>query len=237
MKAVKLALILFLASFLIVGCSLDSLTGKKENEIFHIRIEGLISDGSNGQAVKDALIEINQEKNKSDEEGRFVIPSINLISPVLSPPIKITAEGYHAHYSILEVSKKEVRYKYKECTFQLMPHRAPHNLRASAGDTRVRLKWNPPLEGNPIGYNVYLQESNMPINAEPLMEFSYIDLGLTNGVEHIYFVRAIVEKKEDGTIIESPNSNRVKVTPMPIKFIGEREAGKEKEKSMEKKEF
>jgi hypothetical protein len=231
MKAIKLVVILFVAVFVLISCSLDSLTGKRETQVTRVRVEGVVSDAQSGQAVKDALVEINLEKSKTDKKGKFVMPRVNLIPPVIAPPLKVTAEGYYPHYSILEISKKEFHYKYKECELQLIPHSAPAHLRASYGDTRIKLQWNPPAVGNPLGYNVYLIGSSIPVNAEPIKELSYIDLGLTNGVEHIYFVRAVLEEKENGSVIESPVSNRVHVIPKAAKHIGEKEQKPNKKSS------
>ena len=233
MKVLKLAIMTFILALLLLSCSFDFLGGEKKIKVIRIRVEGVISDEENGKSLKNALIEINQEKSKTDKEGRFIIPRVNIISPLIAPPIKVTADGYHPYYGILEVSKKDLRYKYKECEFQLIPHSAPTNLRYCPGDTRVKLQWKPPNSGNPLGYNIYLETSDIPVNAEPIKELSYIDLGLTNGVEHIYFVRAVLEIREDGSLIESPASNKVYVTPRSIKYMGKEDIIEEKEKSEE----
>ena len=230
MKVLKLAIILLVTALILLSCSLDFLGGEKKTRVIRIRVEGIVRDGENGQPIKNVLIEINQEKSKTDKEGRFIIPRVNLISPVVAPPIKVTTEGYHPYYGILQVGKKDVRYKYKECELQLIPHSAPANLRYCPGDTRIKLHWKPPKIGNPLGYNIYLKTSDIPVNAEPIKELNYIDLGLTNGIEHIYFVRAVLERREDGSVTESPASNKVYVTPRSIKYMGGKDIIEEEEK-------
>jgi len=87
---------------------------------------------------------------------------------------------------------------------------APGNLVATPGNGRVDLKWDP-VTPAPDGYVIYRLIDGGPLmerlNESPVTGTSYADLGLTNGVEQCYIVRAVAGG------IEGANSQKACATP------------------------
>ncbi|MBV9953603.1 MAG: fibronectin type III domain-containing protein [Acidimicrobiia bacterium] len=92
---------------------------------------------------------------------------------------------------------------------------APVDLAATAGDGSAHLEWSPPASdgGSAVtGYNVYEasaagQESDTPLNAEPLTDPSFDVAGLTNGTTYFFTVKAVNE------IGQGAASNEASATP------------------------
>jgi hypothetical protein len=89
------------------------------------------------------------------------------------------------------------------------PPVAPTNLRAIAGDARVRLDWNASPEPDVVGYRVYRSTSaGGPYDRVAAVTVpAHDDLGLTNGVTYYYVVTARDARAE------SPWSNEAAARP------------------------
>jgi hypothetical protein len=85
---------------------------------------------------------------------------------------------------------------------------APSGLLAEPLDTRVRLTWDPVLDAT--GYLVFRDGSEIPLNALPVAESTFDDLGLTNGRAYHYEVAAV-----DTFGAVGPRSTPETVTPLP----------------------
>lgn len=59
-------------------------------------------------------------------------------------------------------------------------------LRGEAGDTEVTLTW--PAMPGASGYFVYRDGNEAPLNAKPVMDTKFEDIGLTNGRAYSYAV-------------------------------------------------
>ncbi len=100
---------------------------------------------------------------------------------------------------------------------------APTNVRAEAGDGRIRLAWQPPErneDGSPIvgplGYHVFRTTSSdalrgRPLTPEPLTNPEFLDLAVENETTYYYTVRAIHSKA--GSQIQSQDSSVVAAKP------------------------
>ena len=100
---------------------------------------------------------------------------------------------------------------------------APSNLRAEAGDGRVRLAWQPPVRNEdgspvpgPLHYHVFRTTSrdaprSRPVTLEPLTISEFVDLAVENETTYYYTVRAIYS--EAGSQIQSQDSLVVAVKP------------------------
>jgi len=70
---------------------------------------------------------------------------------------------------------------------------APTNLQAAAGDTKITLTWN--ASAGATSYNIYRSLQSASYNfGSPLANTSqttYVDMGLTNGTEYFYVVKAV----------------------------------------------
>ena len=62
-------------------------------------------------------------------------------------------------------------------------------LKAEPGDTVVRLSWQP-VRGA-AGYFVFRDSSSIPLNATPIAETHFEDIGLTNGKTYTYTVAPV----------------------------------------------
>ncbi len=70
-------------------------------------------------------------------------------------------------------------------------------VRATEGNTRVDLEWDPPEEKAVIGYRIYRVHGTRPIHGEKVLEIpAFSDIGLSNGRTYKYLVAAILN---DGT--------------------------------------
>ena len=80
---------------------------------------------------------------------------------------------------------------------------APQNLRAEAGDGRVRLAWQPPSRNEdgsplvgPLRYHVFRSTTpdapGRPLTPEPLAAPEFLDLSVENETRYYYSVRAIL---------------------------------------------
>jgi len=100
---------------------------------------------------------------------------------------------------------------------------APINVRAEAGDGRIRLAWQPhgrnedgsPVVG-PLGYHVFRTTSpdaprGRPLSPEPLTNPEFLDLAVENETTYYYTVRAI--HSEAGSQIQSRDSSVVAAKP------------------------
>jgi hypothetical protein len=112
----------------------------------------------------------------------------------------------------------------REITVRVYPSPAPPSaLTAIAGDGSVFLSWKPSKFSvderelpQPPWYNVYRgrapsSHDPAPINLEPILGQSYVDVGLTNGVSYYYVVRAT--DKESRPWHESLDSNEAAAIP------------------------
>ena len=88
----------------------------------------------------------------------------------------------------------------------LMPPAVPQGLSGVVGSGQVILTWTANTEADLAGYNVY---SNALLIASNLTQPTYTDLGLDNGVENTYSVRAV-----DRNFNESADSEPVALTPV-----------------------
>lgn len=66
---------------------------------------------------------------------------------------------------------------------------APTGLTAIPGNTVITLNWDESSAA--AGYLVYRDESEIPLNPEPLTVLAYQDIGLTNGRLYRYVVVAV----------------------------------------------
>ena len=69
-----------------------------------------------------------------------------------------------------------------------LPGPAAFQVTARPADTQVQLTW--PAVARARGYYVYRDGSATPLNATPIVEPQYSDIGLTNGRSHTYQVAA-----------------------------------------------
>jgi fibronectin type 3 domain-containing protein len=74
-------------------------------------------------------------------------------------------------------------------TTAALPSPAAFQVNAQPADTQVRLSW-PPVAGA-SGYYVYRDGSTTALNATPLAEPQYVDIGLTNGRSYSYQIAAV----------------------------------------------
>ncbi len=79
-------------------------------------------------------------------------------------------------------------------------------LSAQASDSVITLTWQPVAGAR--GYNVYRDGSSVPLNAVPLAETTYDDIGLTNGRTYTYTVIAVSQLGQLGV-----RSARIEVAP------------------------
>lgn len=79
-------------------------------------------------------------------------------------------------------------------------------LRADAGDTIVKLAWEP-VQGA-TGYSVYRNGNTAPLNATPITTTSYSDIGLSNGRTYTYTVGIVESGGKQGKRLPE-----TKVTP------------------------
>jgi hypothetical protein len=93
---------------------------------------------------------------------------------------------------------------------------APQGLVAEPGNARVSLAWTANTEADLAGYNVYRATSSPvsiagpPVNGStPVTSTNYFDVGLTNGTEYFYVVRAL-----DAFGNQSGPSNEASATPL-----------------------
>lgn len=84
----------------------------------------------------------------------------------------------------------------------------PLNLSAVPGDNTVELSWQPPEGTEPLGYNVY--RDNSIINFTIVEDTTYVDTGVINNTTYHYYVTAIHSSGE------SEPSNVIEVTPLEI---------------------
>lgn len=105
----------------------------------------------------------------------------------------------------------------------LMSLAIPLGLKAQAGDSSIRLSWEPvttrmgggPAEGF-VGYNIYRGNEagrfeGTPLNKEPLVAAAYVDASAVNDRTYTYLVRAADGPLPGGH--ESPDSVSVTATP------------------------
>ena len=90
---------------------------------------------------------------------------------------------------------------------------APYGLIGSAGDGKVQLDWNPTVEEDLEGYNIYRSRIaegpfNNRLNGEPVHGSDYLDQEVDNGVTHYYAVKAV-----DRSGNESQFSNKIRLNP------------------------
>jgi hypothetical protein len=85
---------------------------------------------------------------------------------------------------------------------------APTGLVAEPLDTRVRLTWDPVTGAT--GYLVFRDGSATPLNALPVAEQTFDDLGLSNGRPYRYEIAAV-----DTFGAVGPRSTPATVTPRP----------------------
>ncbi len=88
----------------------------------------------------------------------------------------------------------------------LLPPIVPQNLSGVAGSGQAILTWTANTEADLAGYNVY---SNALLIASNLTQPTYTDLGLENGVENIYTIRAV-----DRNFNESADSEPLALVPV-----------------------
>jgi hypothetical protein len=93
-------------------------------------------------------------------------------------------------------------------TSEPTPPRLPPvlQLTAQSGDTVVTLTWQPIL--NVRGYYIYRDDSQVPLNEQPLTGTTFEDIGLTNGRTYRYSVAAMDPNGEIG-----PRSAPTQATP------------------------
>ncbi|MBI1969824.1 fibronectin type III domain-containing protein [Candidatus Woesearchaeota archaeon] len=101
----------------------------------------------------------------------------------------------------------------------VIPPSAPRNLRATEGDSRVDLSWDPPADdgGNPIAlYFIYRgtdPNQYIPPLSGGVIDGSvrtYTDTAVTNGITYYYQVSAVTSP---GRNLEGPRSRIVEATP------------------------
>jgi len=96
------------------------------------------------------------------------------------------------------------------------PTPVPSGLKADAGDSIVRLSWDPyDVEGFDLaGYNVYRSNQKgtgyQKINTEPVSSPNYEDTGVVNTFTYYYVVTAVSTTGE-----ETEHSREVKAIPLP----------------------
>lgn len=91
---------------------------------------------------------------------------------------------------------------------------APSGLVVDGGDGEVFLEWNPNLEDDLAGYNIWRSEGRefKKVNSQLVKVNQFVDKGLRNGRKYRYYITAVLK---DGT--ESKPSNVVEVIPRLIK--------------------
>jgi fibronectin type 3 domain-containing protein len=87
-------------------------------------------------------------------------------------------------------------------------------LKGTGADSAAELTWNPVPAAD--GYRIYRRRkgmlvSSVPVHAGIINETRYRDIGLQNGVNYCYVVRAVVIADE--TVVEGPSSNEISVRP------------------------
>ena len=97
------------------------------------------------------------------------------------------------------------------------PPHVPTMVKASRGDKRVDLSWEP-VEGA-TGYNVYRRVEGQefplkPLNREPWRSTEYADLNVENETKYFYSIRAV--KRVVKTDVEGRGSLAIPVTPIKL---------------------
>jgi hypothetical protein len=96
---------------------------------------------------------------------------------------------------------------------------APRDLRATAGNSKVTLRWRHSPRGHPSAYTIYRGtisggEASTPIGTVSGTATTFTDTGLVNGTTYFYNVAA------RNRVGYSPDSNEVSVTPVPHAIRG-----------------
>ncbi|MCE7949114.1 MAG: fibronectin type III domain-containing protein [Chloroflexi bacterium CFX4] len=85
---------------------------------------------------------------------------------------------------------------------------APAGLSVETGNTVIRLTWQP-VQGA-VGYVVFRDDGERPLNAMAFPETTYLDIGLTNGRTYRYTIAAV---NANGEISE--RSQPISAAPRP----------------------
>jgi len=70
-------------------------------------------------------------------------------------------------------------------------YKPPINLTAEVVENNVLLSWEPPVNAEPIGYNVYRDHNLTPLNANIITETTYVDDSITHEALYTYSVKAV----------------------------------------------
>ncbi len=97
------------------------------------------------------------------------------IAPTAPPPIGATAVPTSAPSSIGNV---------------------PQNISIESQDTVLKLTWQ--AVPNAIGYFVYRDGNEQPLNHKPVNEAAFTDIGLTNGRSYSYTIAAVDASNQPG---------------------------------------
>ena len=131
--------------------------------------------------------------------------------------------GYGYRYRLVPVTSRGMSGASVSLTRQLHPFPpAPQELKGTGFDRMVRLQWTPStdiaLGWVSLGCQIYRSSGDEPFDLSPLTSSpvsggSFDDLGPVNGLLYRYQVSCLAG--QDGTIVESPSSSTVSVTPQP----------------------
>ncbi len=133
-------------------------------------------------------------------------------------PVKEELFGKTFHYVVVPVSRKgfagpessEISVRWIHSPLP------PSTMRMEPGDRSVLVRWQPPVDSKPLGYNIYRRAEGEdfplhPVNPAPVSESPYPDKGVQNGVRYFYEVRAVASTIPPW--IESEASEESGVTP------------------------
>jgi len=134
-------------------------------------------------------------------------------------PVKEGLFGKTINYVVVPVSRKGFAgLESNEITIRwIRPPLPPSEIRTEPGDRSVLVRWAPPAEGKPFGFNIYRRSDTEdfplhPVNTAPAPGSPYLDKGVQNGVRYFYEVRAIAS--ENPPWIESGISEEVEAAPV-----------------------
>ena len=131
--------------------------------------------------------------------------------------------GYGYRYRLVPVTSQGMTGAGAALARQLHPFPpAPQELTATGFDRMVRLQWVESIDLAPgwtsLGCNLFRTTGEepfglAPLTASPIPGGSYADLGPLNGTLYRYQLRCLAKQGE--TIVDSPPSAIVAVTPQP----------------------
>lgn len=131
--------------------------------------------------------------------------------------------GYGYRYRLVPVTSLGLSGAAVSLSRQIYPFPlAPQEFKGTGFDRMVRLQWRPETNLAPgwvsLGCQIFRTIGATPfglssLTSSPILGRSFNDIGPVNGILYRYQVRCLAEQK--GTIVESPPSAIVSVTPKP----------------------